>query len=67
MKIEIEVPHELIEKLGKEAVESYLLRKAERLLESLKNQSTEEKEPNTEDTESTAKAWQKFNKRGISC
>lgn len=67
MKIEVEVPEELLAKLGKEAIESYLARKAESLYLALQNQSAEESNIATEDVEARAKAWQKFNKRGMSC
>jgi hypothetical protein len=67
MKIEVDVPEELITKLGREAVASYLTRKAESLSQSLQNQSSAENESPTDDAEARDKAWQKFNKRGMSC
>jgi hypothetical protein len=67
MKIEIDIPEELIEKLGKEAVEVYLQRKAEALHQSVIKQSTVDLAALSEDKESTDIAWQKFNKRGMSC
>ena len=67
MKTEIEVPDELLEKLGIEAVQSYLTRKAEQLNQSIQNQSSEQPTSVYPDDEATIKAWQKFNKRGMSC
>lgn len=67
MKIEVEVPEALIEKLGKDALESYLQTKAEGLYRTLQSQSAEKAETPLEDTSSTEQAWQKFNKRGMSC
>ncbi len=67
MKIEVEVSEELVQRLGKEAIEVYLQKKANSLYESLQKQTTETTGAPTEDTEVTHKAWQKFNKRGMSC
>lgn len=67
MKIEVEVPEELVEKLGKEALESYLQNKAEGLYQALQKQSAEEAANPSEDAAATEQAWQKFNKRGMSC
>jgi hypothetical protein len=67
MKIEIEVPGQLVDIMGREAVESYLQRKAEALLQSLQNQPAEQKPDLSTDAEATDIAWQKFNKRGMSC
>lgn len=66
MKIEVEVSEELIIKLGKEAIESYLGKKAEQLLANLQKQSFENSDKDA-DEEATKTAWQKFNKRGMSC
>jgi hypothetical protein len=67
MKIEVDVPEELLARLGKEAVESFLIRKAESLYQSLQNHSSEGNNTPTEDVEARDKAWQTFNKRGMSC
>ena len=67
MKIEIEVPDELIEKLGKEAVETYLYRKVAALDQSIRISSAEDFTAPEADKEATDTAWQKFNKRGMSC
>ncbi len=67
MKVEINVPEELISKLGKEAIELYLQRKANALYQSLVTQENQEITSHTEDKEAADKAWQNFNKRGMSC
>jgi uncharacterized protein YdeI (YjbR/CyaY-like superfamily) len=67
MKIEIEVPDELIEKLGKEAVETYLFRKVAALDQSSRISSSEYFTAPEADKEATDTAWQIFNKRGMSC
>jgi hypothetical protein len=66
MKIELEVPDELITQLGKEAVVAYLERKAEALHQSIIKRAAEE-DNSSADKEATEDAWQKFNKRGMSC
>ena len=67
MKIEIEVADELIEKLGEEAIRSYLETKTEALSHSLIEQPAEETFHPSADKDATHTAWQKFNKRGLSC
>jgi hypothetical protein len=67
MKIEIEVSDDLVARMGREAIELYLQRKAEALFHSLQNQPADQTPDFSSDTEATDKAWQKFNKRGMSC
>lgn len=66
MKIEVEVKDELVAKLGEEVIKAYLTRKVAHIEKSLlENNSNGLKEEDEE--ELIQKAWNNFNKRGMSC
>ena len=68
MKIEIEVPEEIVKQFGKAAIETYLAFKVENMAATMLTDFADKKVDNPEVTsEQTAEAWEKVKRMGPSC
>lgn len=67
MKIELEINDALVHALGEETIRHYLNQKVKQLEEKCLPGATPISNPDNNDKESIQKAWDKFNKRGMSC